>query len=67
VIIAHLAEVHGTKVSRDTISRITDAMLEQMVFEEIGSLIDTEIGPICAQCAQGYLWPRSEDLKIPDM
>ena len=28
---AHLAEVYGTEVSRDTISRITDAVVEDMV------------------------------------
>jgi putative transposase len=28
---AHLAEIYGTDISRDTISRITDAVLEEMV------------------------------------
>jgi transposase-like protein len=28
---AHLAEIYGTEVSRDTISRITDAVVEDMV------------------------------------
>lgn len=28
---AHLAEIYGTDISRDTISRITDAVLEDMV------------------------------------
>jgi putative transposase len=26
----HLAEIHGTEISRETISRITDAVLEDM-------------------------------------
>ncbi len=28
---AHLAEIYGTDISRDTISRITDAVVEDMV------------------------------------
>ena len=28
---AHLTEIYGTDISRDTISRITDATLEDMV------------------------------------
>ena len=28
---AHLAEIYGTDISRDTISRITDAIVEDMV------------------------------------
>ena len=28
---AHLAEIYGTEISRDTISKITDAIVEDMV------------------------------------
>ena len=40
---AHLAEIYGTEISRDTISQITDAMVDDLVAWQYRPLDATSI------------------------
>ena len=55
---AHFAEVYGASVSKDTVSRITDAVLEEMqAWSARPRRCDRSV-PACCPCSRSRFFPR---------